>query len=75
MPEVANFRSYLASAYALRGETQRKGRTDPHDLLAFKRAMPEKKYPASLRAPASSVAARFETTYFGGLRKAGPPEE
>ena len=74
MPEVANFRSYLASAYALRGETQRAATE-----LAEARKLAGYFFSSIARVKASrswgSVLPLFEATYFAGLRKAGMPEQ
>ena len=76
MPAVPFFHSRLASAYALRGETDRaaaelaEARRLNGDLLSsiarIKRGM---------RGYAPKVLALYEATYFAGLRKAGMPEE
>jgi tetratricopeptide (TPR) repeat protein len=75
MPEVANFRSYLASAYALRGETQRAAT----ELAEARRLAGGDVFSSIARVKASrswgSVLPLFEATYFAGLRKAGMPEE
>ena len=71
--------SRLASAYALRGQTERAAaelaearRLDSRDLfssIAHLKAFPG----AWLGAP--KIRALYEATYFAGLRKAGMPEE
>jgi adenylate cyclase len=76
-PELPYAHSYLASAHALRGETQRS---------AIERAEAQKfsldgRYSSIARLQATAyygvpkVRALFEATYFAGLRKAGMPEE
>ena len=74
MPDVPNFRGRLASAYALRGETQR-----AVTELAEARRLAGDVFSsiACVKARASwgSVLPLFEATYFAGLRKAGMPEE
>src|SRR6516225_356657 len=60
-------RSHLASAYALRGETERAG-----DLFASITHL--KAHPGAwLGVP--KTRALYEATYFAGLRKAGLPDE
>jgi adenylate cyclase len=78
-PEFAFFHSALASAYALRGETERAAaelaearRLDVdgrYSSIAHLKAVPG----PSWRAP--KTRALNEATYFTGLRKAGMPEE
>ena len=76
-PELPWVHLRLASAYGLKGETERAAaeiaeaqRTDGHarDLTI-----------AHLKAPGFSsgtkISALFDTTYFAGLRKAGMPEQ
>jgi len=74
MPDVPNFRVRLASAYALRGETQRAATE-----LAEARRLAGDVFSSIARVKASgswgSVLPSFEATYFAGLRKAGMPEE
>jgi len=68
--------AYLASAYALRGETERAAAE-----LAEARKLSDGRYSsvACLKAAqyfgVPKVRALFEATYFAGLRKAGMPEE
>jgi hypothetical protein len=68
---------YLASAYALKGETERAFA----ELAEARRLSGRGYYPsiAHLKTLADygvpAVCALFETTYFDGLRKAGMPEE
>src|SRR5260370_13064669 len=79
MPTLPFPRSRLASAYGLRGETERAvvelaeaRRLDGGDLfssIAHLKAVPG----AWLGAP--KIRALYEATYFAGLRKAGMPEE
>jgi adenylate cyclase len=79
MPAVPILRSRLASAYALRGETERATaelaearRLDGGDL--FSSIAQLKAYPGAWRG-VPKTRALYETTYFAGLRKAGMPEE
>jgi hypothetical protein len=79
MPTVPFHRSRLASAYALRGETERAvaelveaRRLDGGDLfssVARLRAFP------GAWSGVPKVRALYDATYFAGLRKAGMPEE
>jgi tetratricopeptide (TPR) repeat protein len=79
MPTLPFPRSRLASAYALRGETERAAaelaearRLNGGDL--FSSIAHLKAYPGTwLGVP--KTRALFEATYFAGLRKAGMPEE
>jgi tetratricopeptide (TPR) repeat protein len=75
MPDVPNFRGRLASAYALRGETQRAA----IELAEARRLAGGHVFSSIARVKASgswgSVLPLFESTYFAGLRKAGMPEE
>jgi TolB-like protein len=76
-PAAAIFRSFLASAYALKGDTDRAAA----ELAEARRRVGDDRYCsiARLRAVESwgvpKVRALFEATYFAGLRKAGMPEE
>jgi tetratricopeptide (TPR) repeat protein len=83
-PAFPNNRAVLASAYALKGETERAGA----ELAEARRLSADDRFSdiAHLRAagaPQSAsgywgvpkIAALFEATYFAGLRKAGMPEE
>jgi len=71
--------SYLAAAYALKGETEHAAA----ELAAARKLSGEDRYSsiARLKAVAGAtfgvpkVRALFEATYFAGLRKAGMPEE
>jgi adenylate cyclase len=78
MPAAPFPRSRLAAAYALRGETERAvaelaeaRRLNGGDL--FSSIAHLKTYPGGWGTP--KTRALFEATYFGGLRKAGMPEE
>jgi adenylate cyclase len=79
MPDAPFPRSRLASAYALRGQTQRAAaelsearRLEGGDL--FSSIAHLKAYPGGwLGVP--KIPALWEATYFAGLRKAGMPEE
>jgi adenylate cyclase len=78
MPGVPIFHSHLASAYALRGETDRAAaeldearRLSGGDLLSS-----IAKIKAALgRSLSPKTCALYDATYFAGLRKAGMPEE
>jgi tetratricopeptide (TPR) repeat protein len=69
-------RAYLASAYALKGETDRAATE-----LAAARRLSDGRYSSISRLKASEyfgvpeVQALFDATYFAGLRKAGMPEQ
>ena len=69
--------SHLASAYALTGDAERAAA----DLAEARRLSPDDRYSSIARLMAAApwgvpkVQAMFEATYFGGLRKAGMPEE
>jgi len=77
MPIVPWHHSYLASAYALKGETERAAA----ELAEARRLRGEGSYSSIARLKASGqfgvpkTRALFEATYFAGLRKAGMPEE
>jgi TolB-like protein/cytochrome c-type biogenesis protein CcmH/NrfG len=76
-PAHPRFRIFLASAYALRGETE----PAAAQLAEARRLVGDDRYSsiARLRAAESwgvpKVRALVEATYFAGLRKAGMPEE
>ena len=78
-PEVAFLRSWLASAYALKGETAR----GAAELAEARRLVSDDSYSTIarqkafqvFRTAAPKVRDLYETTYFAGLRKAGMPEE
>jgi TolB-like protein len=75
-PELPVVHSHLASAYALREETERSA----VELVEARRLSRDGRYSsiAHLQATAyfgvPKVRALFEATYFAGLRKAGMPE-
>jgi len=77
IPAHSSFRTFLAAAYALKGETERAA----VELAQARRLIADDRYSsiARLRAVGSwgvpKVRALVETTYFAGLRKAGVPEE
>lgn len=78
IPAHSFVRSRLASAYALRGETERAAaelaearRLSGRDL--FSSIAHLKALPGAWGAP--KIRALYEATYFAGLRKAGLPEE
>ena len=77
MPDVPNFRLRLASAYALRGESERAvaevgeaRRFAGGDLFS---SIAHLKAGGYFGGP--KTFALYEATYFAGLRKAGMPEE
>jgi adenylate cyclase len=78
-PRVAYTHAYLASAYALNGETERASA----ELAEARRLSTQGGYSSIARVKANpyisnsapKVRALFEATYFTGLRKAGLPEE
>jgi TolB-like protein len=74
-PAAPIFRTLLASAYALKGETE----CALAELAEARRLVGDDRYSsiARLRAVVSWGAPKdlVETTYFAGLRKAGVPEE
>jgi len=71
------YRAHLASAYALKGETERAAA----ELAEARRLTADSRYSSIAHLKAAvyygvpKVRALFETTYFAGLRKAGMPEE
>ena len=75
-PAHPSFRTFLASAYALKGKTERAAA----ELAEARRLVGDDRYSsiARLRAVESwgvpKISALVETTYFAGLRKAGVPE-
>ena len=77
MPAEPFHRSWLASAYALRGETERAAT----ELAEARRLAGESSFSSIAHVKAEGlwgvpeVRALFEATYFAGLRKAGMPEE
>jgi predicted Zn-dependent protease len=68
---------WLASAYALKGETDRA----VAELADARKLLGESSFPSLAQMKAHGywgvpkIQALFETTYFAGLRKAGMPEE
>jgi hypothetical protein len=70
-------RAHLASAYALKGETERAAA----ELAEARRLTADNRYSSIAHLKATvcygmpKVRALFETTFFAGLRKAGMPEE
>ena len=79
MPTLPFHRSRLASAYALRGETERAAaelaetrRLDGGDLFSSIARL--KAFPGSWWG-VPKTRALYEATYFAGLRVAGMPEE
>jgi tetratricopeptide (TPR) repeat protein len=76
-PEHPHYHAYLASAYALNGETERAAA----ELAEARRLSGDGRYSSISRLKAvgyfgvPTIRALYETTYFAGLRKAGMPEE
>ena len=74
---MAIFRSFLASAYALKGDNERAAT----ELAEARRLVGDSRYAniAALQAVefwgVPKIRALYEATYFAGLRKAGMPEE
>jgi adenylate cyclase len=79
LPSVPAFHSYLAAAYALRGETERA----TVELAEARRLAVDGRFSSLARLKAfpgpwwgvPKTRALFEATYFAGLRNAGLPEE
>jgi TolB-like protein/class 3 adenylate cyclase/Tfp pilus assembly protein PilF len=77
VPEHASYRSILASAYGLKGETARAAA----ELAEARRLASDDRYLSLARLRTvgywgvPKIRALYETTYFAGLRKAGMPEE
>ena len=77
MPERPDVHANLASAYALRGETERAAA----ELAEARRLTSDGRYSNIARLKATvdfgvpKIRALFEATYFAGLRKAGMSEE
>jgi len=76
-PEHSSSPAYLASAYALNGETERAAT----ELAEARRLAGDDRFSSIARVKASrswgvpKISALHEATYFAGLRKAGMPEE
>jgi TolB-like protein/class 3 adenylate cyclase len=76
-PARADVRAYLASVYALKGETERAAA----ELADARRQNSDGRFSSIAHLKAAEyfgvpkVRALFEATYFAGLRKAGMPEE
>jgi adenylate cyclase len=76
-PELHYIHAFLASAYALNGETERAAT----ELTEARRLGGNDRYSSIVQVRATGyyevpkVLALFEATYFAGLRKAGMPEE
>jgi adenylate cyclase len=77
IPAAPVFRSHLASAYALRSETERAAA----ELAEARRLVGDDRYSSIAHLQAvgyfgvPKIRVLFEATYFAGLRKAGMPEE
>jgi TolB-like protein/class 3 adenylate cyclase/cytochrome c-type biogenesis protein CcmH/NrfG len=81
-PEIPFIRGYLASAYALQGQTEQAAaqlaEAQRLDGVGNFSSIAHDKRRQSLsqnRGARPEIRALFETTYFAGLRKAGMPEE
>jgi predicted Zn-dependent protease len=79
MPTVPTHHSWLASAYALRGATERAAAelAEARRLVVgnlFSSIAHLKAYPGAWWG-VPKTRALYEATYFAGLRKAGMPEE
>jgi adenylate cyclase len=77
-PRHPQFHAYLASAYALKGETDRAAA----ELVEARRLSGDDRYSSIARLKDAAIYLRvpealalFEITFFAGLRKAGMPEE
>jgi tetratricopeptide (TPR) repeat protein len=75
-PELQYVHAFLASAYALKGETERAA----VELAEARRLVGDGSYSSIAHLKAGylgvpNIRALFEATYFAGLRKAGMPEE
>jgi len=76
-PAHPSFRTFLASAYALKGDTERAGA----ERAEARRLVGDDRYSSIARLQtvgswgAPKVRVLFESTYFAGLRKAGVPPE
>jgi hypothetical protein len=74
---AAIFRSFLAAAYALKGDTDRAAA----ELAEARRLVGDNRYSSIARLRGAEpwgmpkIRALFEATYSAGLRKAGMPEE
>jgi adenylate cyclase len=71
------YRAHLASAYALKGETERAAAelTEARRLTADRRYSSIAHLTAAQYLGVPKIRALVENTYFAGLRKAGMPEE
>jgi hypothetical protein len=76
-PEASYVRAWLASAYALNGETERAATelSEARGLSADDRYTSIARLRALGHGGLPKVRALFEATYFAGLRKTGMPEE
>ena len=76
-PAHPNIRACVASAYALRGETERAAaeRAEACRLSADDRYASITRLKATRYWGIPKIRAMYEATYFAGLRKAGMPEE
>jgi adenylate cyclase len=78
-PELPHVHAYLASAFALKGDTERAAA----ELAEARRLSADDRYSSIARLQAAAtvyfgvpkINALYETTYLAGLRKAGMPEE
>jgi adenylate cyclase len=76
-PARPDVRAYLASAYVLKGETERAGAelTEARRLSGDERFLNVARLKSVGYFGVPKVRALFEATYIAGLRKAGMPEE
>ena len=82
MPAHANAHALLASAYALKGASERAAaelaearRLTPDDRFSSIARYKAVIYPRAENRALPKIQALSETTFFAGLRKAGMPEE
>jgi Flp pilus assembly protein TadD len=76
-PAHPSFRANLASAYGLKGETERAAAelAEARSLSGDDRHSSIARLQAARYWGVPKIRALFEATYFAGLRKAGMPEE
>jgi tetratricopeptide (TPR) repeat protein len=75
-PRIAGIHAYLASTYALKGDSERAAA----ELAEARRLVGDDRYSSIARLSRGyygvpKIRALFEATFFVGLRKAGMPEE
>jgi adenylate cyclase len=76
-PAHPQFRTFLASAYALKGDTERAAAelAEAHRLVGDARYSSIARFRSIASWAVPKVGALFDSTYFTGLRIAGVPEE